>query len=625
MRWMAMFLVVACSLVVPTSAFAKRVALVIGNNDYNNVSTLEKAVNDAESMGDTLKQIGFEVILQKDVNYLNFNKNLQLFFSQLQAGDEALVFYAGHGVEIQGQIYLLPTDIPDAAPGQEAFVKSLAVSVSNMIDELNRRKVRLSMLILDACRNNPFKASGTRSLGLSRGLGTMKEPPEGTFILYSAGFGQSALDRLSDNDPHPNSVFTRTLLPMMQKPGLKLTDAAKQLRRNVKKLASSVSHKQIPAYYDQVLGDFYFIPPPAGESKLAQPPQFLAAPPTNPYAVGTCKIWPQIATTATYAQVQAFLAECKTGIYAKLAQARLSELKKSQGGKKLALLPPAIKKPVIKKKASKDAEKLFNKAWNLYNGRNGERKDYYEAVRLYRQAADMGHSSAKVNLGYAYENGHGVNRDYNEAVRLYREAAEEGETQGMTNLGYMYEQGNGIERSLDQAVYWYRRAAESGNYNGMTNLGYMLEMGRGTSKNYKEAFKWYKKASDSGLARAQNNLAYLYLNGRGVKRNYSTAYNLYKKSADQNFPNAMYMIGYMHELGKGVSRNGKAAAPWVMKALKARHQFSVKEMTTNANGWSLSFRKELQRLMSREGYYHGSIDGKFGAGTFDAVRSVAGQ
>ena len=137
--------------------------------------------------------------------------------------------------------------------------------------------------------------------------------------------------------------------------------------------------------------------------------------------------------------------------------------------------------------------------------------------------------------------------------------------------------------------------------------------------------RWYQKAADSGLARAQNNLAYMYLNGRGVGKNYSKAYGLYEKSANQNFANAMYMIGYMHELGKGVSRNGKRAAPWVMKALKARHQFSVKEMTTNANGWSLSFRKELQRLMANEGYYNGAIDGKFGSGTFEAVRRVAGQ
>ena len=624
-RWLSLIVSTCVFLSLTSPSYAKRIALVIGNNAYDNVTRLEKAENVAESIGQALKGIGYSVIMQKNLNRRKFNQNMQLFLSQLEAGDEALFFFAGHGVEIRGENYLLPTDIPDAAPGQEAFVKSEAIGVNYILSEIGRRKVRLSVLILDACRNNPFKSAGTRSLGRTRGLGTMEAPPEGTFILYSAGFGQSALDRLDDNDPHPNSVFTRSLVPMIQKPGLTLSDTARQLRRKVMKLAATVSHEQRPAYYDEVLGDFYFTPPPAGESQLAAPPQVVAKPPVvNPHTKGTCGIWPQIATSATHAQVQAFLAECKTGIYSTLAKARLKELK-PKGGGKLALLPPKIEKPIQNEDQNEEAERLFNKAWNLYNGKNGERLDYYEAVRLYRKAAEMGHKSAKVNLGYAYENGRGVERDYYEAVRLYKEASELGETQGMTNLGFMYEQGNGIEKSLNQAVYWYRRAAEAGNYNGMTNLGYMHEMGRGTKVNYKEAVKWYRKAADAGTARAQNNLAYMYLNGRGVKTNNSKAMSLYKKAAEKNFPNAMYMIGYMHELGKGVKRNGKRAAPWVMKALKARHAFSIKEMTTNATGWSLAFRKELQRLMSQEGYYHGSIDGKFGPGTFSAVRAVAGQ
>lgn len=623
MRLFSMVLAVGFCFLLPTASYAKRVALVIGNNAYENVSKLEKAVNDATSMGAALRKVGFTVIVKTDINRRGFNRYLQQFLSQLKAGDEALLFYAGHGVEIQGQIYLLPTDIPNAAPGQEAFVKAEAIGVNNVIDEIGRRKVRLSMLVLDACRNNPFKSSGTRSLGRTRGLGTMSEPPEGTFILYSAGFGQSALDRLSDSDPHPNSVFTRSLLPMMKQPGLKLSDAAKQLRRNVMKMAATVSHKQIPAYYDQVIGDFYFTPPPAGVSQIAPPPQQFTQQPANPYGAGTCGVWPQIATTATYAQVQAFLAECKKGIYSILARARLKELKPV--GTQLALIPPVVKSPATTKKQSGNAAQIFRRAWNIYNGKNGETKDYYKAVRLYRQAAEMGHKSAKVNLGYAYENGRGVEKSYSEAFRLYTEAAKLGEAQGMTNLGYMYEKGNGTKRSLPQAFKWYGNAAKAGNYNGMTNLGYMYETGRGTSRDYGQALKWYKKASNAGTARAQNNLAYLYLNGRGTKKNSSKAMSLYKKAAANNFANSMYMIGYMTELGKGVSKNGKRAAPWVMKALKARHAFTIKEMTTNATGWSLSFRKELQRLMSNQGYYHGAIDGKFGSGTYSAVRAVAGQ
>ena len=84
------------------------------------------------------------------------------------------------------------------------------------------------------------------------------------------------------------------------------------------------------------------------------------------------------------------------------------------------------------------------------------------------------------------------------------------------------------------------------------------------------------------------------------------------------------MLGYMNVLGKGLKKNSKKAAEWVFKALKARHQFAVKEMTTNSSGWTLQFRRELQRLMSQEGVYTGAIDGKFGPSTYDAVRTLGG-
>ncbi len=473
----AVFLAVFVLFAGSHSALAnKRVALVVGNNNYQNVTRLEKAENDATAMAEALRGRGFTVIIDTNLDRRGFNRQLQTFLSQLSPGDEALFFFAGHGVEIRGQNYLLPVDIPNAEPGQESFVKSEAIGVNYVLSEIGRRKVRLSLLILDACRNNPFKAKGTRSLGRSRGLGTMDAPPEGTFILYSAGFGQSALDRLSDSDPHPNSVFTRTLVPMMEKPGLKLSEAARQLRRKVMKLASTVSHEQRPAYYDEVLGDFYFTPPPVGDTDTAAPPpQIVGKPPAVITGGGTCAIWPQIATSATYAQVEAFLAECKTGIYSKLATARLKELKPAVS-QKLAALPPISKKSPV---ASGDAAAIFNKAWNLFNGKNGERQNHREAVRLYRQAVALGHVSAMVNLGYAYENGFGLQSDAFEAFRLYLQAAQGGEAQGMTNLGYMYETGKGTKKDLRKAVEWYRSSAEKGNKNGMANLSYMYETDQG--------------------------------------------------------------------------------------------------------------------------------------------------
>jgi hypothetical protein len=111
------------------------------------------------------------------------------------------------------------------------------------------------MIILDACRDNPFAADGTRSVGGTRGLARV-EAPEGTFVMYSAGAGQTALDRLSDNDDDPNSVFTRSLVPLIRTKGLGLQDVALKVREQVVELANSAGFKQTPAYYDQVIGRF---------------------------------------------------------------------------------------------------------------------------------------------------------------------------------------------------------------------------------------------------------------------------------------------------------------------------------------------------------------------------------
>src|SRR5688572_26050799 len=126
--WISRFLaavgMVAALAASAAPAYAeKRVALVVGNNDYRNVPKLQKAVNDARTMGDTLKQLGFTVMVAENQNRQAFSQTLLAFDQQIEAGDTAFFFYAGHGFEIAGQNYLLPTDVPAATEGQEELVR----------------------------------------------------------------------------------------------------------------------------------------------------------------------------------------------------------------------------------------------------------------------------------------------------------------------------------------------------------------------------------------------------------------------------------------------------------------------------------------------------------------------
>ncbi len=235
----------------------KRLALVIGNNDYRNVPKLQKAVNDARTMGDTLRQLGFNVMVAENQTRQAFSQTLLAFDQQIEAGDTAFFFYAGHGFEIAGQNYLLPTDVPAATEGQEELVRDASILADRVVERLQNKKARTSILVFDACRNNPFARKGTRAVAGGAGLAPMTQLPEGVFSVFSAGPRQTALDRLSDDDANPNSVFTRTFAKELLQPGENMVQVAQRTRRTVSEMAETVRHKQVPVYFDQMVDDVF--------------------------------------------------------------------------------------------------------------------------------------------------------------------------------------------------------------------------------------------------------------------------------------------------------------------------------------------------------------------------------
>jgi len=270
-------------------AEAKRVALLIGNNDYRNIPKLQKAVNDARTMGDTLKQLGFNVMVAENQTRQGFSQSLLSFDAALDPGDTAFFFFAGHGFEIAGQNYLLPTDVPAATAGQEELVRDASILADRIIERLQNRGVRSSILVFDACRNNPFERSGTRALAGGGGLAPMTTLPEGVFSVFSAGPRQTALDRLSERDTDPNSVFTRVFAKQLLQPGDNMVQVAQRTRRMVSEMADTVGHRQVPVYFDQMVDDVFLngaARPAVAEKEAKQqlaalPPVQRIAPPSN--------------------------------------------------------------------------------------------------------------------------------------------------------------------------------------------------------------------------------------------------------------------------------------------------------------------------------------------------------
>ncbi|MDI1264093.1 MAG: caspase family protein, partial [bacterium] len=274
-------LTVMCLSATPATA-ERRVALAIGNDLYPNLPAdrqLKKAANDATTVGATLKSLGFEVMVGTNLGRQAMIDRLAEFTARLQPGDTAALFFAGHGVAIGGVNYLIPSDVPAVTEGAEARVRGASLAEPDLIAELQARSVRVALLVIDACRDNPFPRAAGRSIGNTRGLADAK-PARGIFTLYSAGIGQTALDRLGGNDTAHNSVFTRIFAEQVKRPELHLGDLAVEVRERVAELALKATderggpapHEQTPADYDQTRGGRIYLAALSGAPRAEPPP-----------------------------------------------------------------------------------------------------------------------------------------------------------------------------------------------------------------------------------------------------------------------------------------------------------------------------------------------------------------
>ena len=265
-----------------------RRALLIGIDTYSNVPPLQKAVGDVQSMKPVLERLGFIVDLVTNPDRRALNLSLSGFAAKLKPGDTALVHFSGHGIAVDGENFLLPADVPKPSPGDKELVKSEGLPMTALIERVRAAGPRVTILILDACRDNPFAQGGNRAIGVSGGLGQVQlsrgGSQAGVFIMYSAGYGQTARDRIDDADREPTSLYTRALLRKITVVDKPITDLAREVREDVEALATTVWHEQRPAYYDELSGPaFYFAP--SGTAAAAVPSPSVTRPPTDNSAV----------------------------------------------------------------------------------------------------------------------------------------------------------------------------------------------------------------------------------------------------------------------------------------------------------------------------------------------------
>ncbi len=343
---MRVFLRLLISLVFVVGAFTasahakgKRVALVIGNSAYEHTTQLANPKNDAEDVAEALSIIGFDVTKVDDANFSKMRKALRDFGRKSQGSDIAMVYFAGHGMEVDKRNYLIPVD---AQLVSDQDVEYEAIS----IELLNRAVAgakNLRMILLDACRNNPFvsnmeRSNSTRAIG--RGLAPV-EPQHGTLVSYAAREGTTAADGEGRNSP-----YTKALVSHIQEPGLDIRFLFAKVRDSV---LEATSGAQEPFMYGSLPGkEIYLVPgetpkpKPSADKKPGTDAPVVIFDPTKSNTVAVeLEYWDTVKNSGDIEYIQSYLDQYPNGKFVPLARLKIKRLEKEKEKEVAVVTPPA--------------------------------------------------------------------------------------------------------------------------------------------------------------------------------------------------------------------------------------------------------------------------------------------
>lgn len=406
---------VTAVLAASAAAAVEKVALLIGNADYQHANRLENPINDVDALAESLRAIGFSVDVRNNLNRAALGDALLNFGQKARAADTALIFFSGHGMEIGGDNYLIPTDARLRRPGSErveAIPLSLAVDATEGAE-------RLSVVIVDACRNG---APGASRSGVSKGFRPVKARP-GLAIAFSTAPGEPAWDGTGRMSP-----YTRALTEAIA------ADADTDVRLLFTSLGGETARY---AGADQRPFARFGDMPRRGIVSLSGGAVAASAPEDDLSDLG------------------AHVADAlRRGDLVELFQLGWNLENGANGAPKdfaaaLRLYAAACDRG--------GAEGCRGLGWMHDNG-FGVAQDPRRAATFYGQACQGGDGAGCTNLGFLHEKGSGMAADMGEAVRLYRRGCALESAHGCHNLGVMYEAGLGVDRDRAEAIASYRKA-----------------------------------------------------------------------------------------------------------------------------------------------------------------------
>lgn len=481
MVWIALFAVFAGG-----AAAAGRVALVLGNGAYQNAPRLDNPANDATAVATALRAVGFDVIEKDDASRADMADAVREFTQRIQGAEVALFYYAGHGMQMDGENYLLPVDAKIETP---ADVRFATINLTDIQQEMAGAG-RANIIVLDACRNNPFakKLAGSgRAIG-ERGLGRVEATGVGSLIVFSTQPNNIALDGAGRNSP-----FAEALARYIDTPDLEIRQMISKVRADV---LAATNQKQVPWDNSSLVGDVYLSRAATAEVSASAP---VAQATPRPAAAPAESAPRQQAATGD-------VAECEKLAAPQPAFATPDQIKAQRQARDWGRALAACK-------AAAEADPGSARLQFLVGQSYFHQKDYLNAQRRLTAAADAGDIDALQLLGFMFATGSGTVKDYYRAVDYFNKAAAAGNPRAITNLGSMYSNGWGVTEDDARALALYEKGIEAGNPFALSQAGVMYFNGKGAPRDYAAAEQYFQQAADLGDGYAMKFLAIMYEHG----------------------------------------------------------------------------------------------------------------
>jgi Caspase domain/Putative peptidoglycan binding domain len=302
----------------------KRVALVIGNGAYQNAMHLDNAAFDARAVADAFRKLGFQVVDGYDLDIDQMRSKVSEFSAALSDSRSAVIYYAGHGISVDEENYLVPTDIILKSPTD---LDLNAISVSLLLKQMKRDE-RVNVIILDACRDNPFAAElakhKTRALVAERGLTRIDgDLARGTLIAFASDPKSTALDGPAGQ----HSPFTQAFLAHLFDPGVTIDTVMSRVRNDV---WEKTGHNQLPWVNTSLIGEYELNPQPLPELESAKSSTTPAETPADPRQAQENLMWESAQHSNLGADYQAYLSAFPGGVFAQMAKNRIASMESAR-------------------------------------------------------------------------------------------------------------------------------------------------------------------------------------------------------------------------------------------------------------------------------------------------------